>query len=521
MYIESKRSYTNTKPKERKSAAQRVTAFSGIAWNMNRIGSIKIRLKKICVVGLCAVLSVIGLTSCRSDIPEGYTLQKEKLLFVSDRENGQTRILLDTKCLEHSIEGTVYSSVQALDETAAAAITTGRSLYYVTADEVKLIAENVTLYHIAASGKAVAYVDADNNLNLYRAATGETEKLAENAEGYLAISPDGETVLYDVFHDDGYYELYMYHGGSTSLVEENLFTLAVSDKASYIYAYDAEGTLYVLADGEKKILGEKVETSIQHHFVFNYDLSQIIYNASGGIYLSSNGGEGQKLADNALYALPVTPQATGMMYRYEKTSTVIYQMDTFGGAVLMDSNQKLHTLNEENFTEEGIAFQVEKAVVTSDGSRLFYMKLGGIHTSDMTEPADTKIVQGISDAVDFVVTENEKMLYYVKSDGVLMRKSIEGEDEPEALAENVKKLYITPNKDTVLFLSGDTLGIDGALYAVKNGGTAKKLLDKAAALDVYYQAVYCHVSNGDSYDLYAGGGDDSFDLLISNAIVMN
>lgn len=177
---------------------------------------------------------------------------KGKTAFCQRRENGQTRILLDTKCLEHSIEGTVYSSVQALDETAAAAITTGRSLYYVTADEVKLIAENVTLYHIAASGKAVAYVDADNNLNLYRAATGETEKLAENAEGYLAISPDGETVLYDVFHDDGYYELYMYHGGSTSLVEENLFTLAVSDKASYIYAYDAEGTLYVLAGDEKK-----------------------------------------------------------------------------------------------------------------------------------------------------------------------------------------------------------------------------------------------------------------------------
>lgn len=492
---------------------------------MNKSGKIKdwcrIWNTRLIIISVLAALAIATLSGCSAEMPKGYTIQKEKLLFVSDRENGLTKIVLDAKCLDHSIEGTVYTSMQALDKTAAAALTTGKVLFYVTGSGAAQIAGNVSLYDMAASGDAVAYIDAENSLYLYSSEDGKTEKLAEAAEGYLAVSPDGKTVLYDVFHDDGYYELYMYHNGETSLLGENLFGIAVADKASYIYVYDAEQTLYVIQDGVKTALGEQIETTMQHPFVFNRDLSQILYNASGSIYISQNGSEGQKVADNIQYALPVTPNATGMMYRYEKNSTVIFQMDTFGGAVLMDSNQKLHTLSSDTLEATGIAFQVENAAVSADGSRLLYMKLGGIHTSDMKTPEETKIVQGISEATAFVVTENGKTLYYCESDGTLMRRAIDSEEEPEKIAEDVTKLYVTPNKDTVLFMTGSQSAVEGELYAVRDGGTAKKLLDNVASVEVYYQSVYCYVNNGTSYDLYAGAGDDQFDMLIENAIVIN
>lgn len=505
--------------------AGRVSVYPEKCRNMNKFGKIKDRYRfwntKLVILSVLAAFIIAALAGCGAKMPKGYTIQKEKLLFVSDRENDLTKIVLDTKCLDHSIEGTVYTSMQALDKTAAAALTTGKALFYVTESGAEQIAGNVSLYNMAASGDSVAYIDAESSLYLYNTKDGETEKLAETAEGYLAISPDGKTVLYDVFQDDGYYELYLYHNGETTLLGENLFGLAVADKASYIYVYDAEQTLYVIQDGAKTTLGERTETTMQNPFVFNRDLSQILYNASGSVYISQNGGEGKKVADNIQYALPVTPNATGMMYRYEKNSTVIFQMETFGGAVLMDSNQKLHTLSSDTLEETGIAFQVEDATVSADGSRLLYMKLGGIHTSDMKTPEETKIVQGISEAAAFVVTKNGKTLYYCESDGTLMRRATDSEDEPEKIAEDVIKLYVTPNKDTVLFVTGSQSTVEGELYAVKDGGTAKKLLDNVATVEVYYQSVYCYVNNGTSYDLYAGAGDDRFDMLIENAIVIN
>ncbi|MBE3141579.1 MAG: zinc ribbon domain-containing protein, partial [Thermoplasmata archaeon] len=272
----------------------------------------KLSKKVLIIIGVCVVALIAIIIAINAFLPGKYTYPKNTISFLYDSEFEQTSVLVDTKLLSTTIDGSVYSTQNNFDGDVCAVLSSDDTLYYITSSTVQSIADEVGYFALSSQGDAVAYIDSDATLYIYSADDSKKTKVEDEVEdSYVVISPDGKTVAYLI--DDDESKLYVYTNGKSTLVGKELAAIAVSNSGKYIYSYREENEALYVSElgGDKNKLAADVDTD---YFILNKDHTEIIFTADSKSYISIKGGDKEKIGSSSSLT-PLFPAKTLYVYR--------------------------------------------------------------------------------------------------------------------------------------------------------------------------------------------------------------
>jgi hypothetical protein len=380
------------------------------------------------------------------------------------------------------------------------------TLYYVSTSEVTTIAEEVQAFEFAVNGDAVAYIDEEGTLQLYTVSDKKKTKVDSDLEiNYMAISPDGKALIY-VEGDRDDYDLYYYYKGKKEKLEGSMYPIAVSNSASYIYAYSEDNDALYLLDtkGNKSKLGADMSGS----FVLNKDHSELIFTADGKNYITVKGGEKVKIGSSyGMYPLMVSGSAS--TYRYDQYVVITCGLSTFKGSILYNTDGDVYKLNKNLETDRIVGSASGR--ININNKTLFYLKNNNLYKISMEEDAES--VKLAEDVTSFCVTSDGNIVYYITEDSEL--RYIKGNKDSKKIADDVYTMSIS-GKDVLFFLT-DYAKNSGTLYYSKTCSEKKRIADDVAEINVTTTGVFYYEDDGDDlYNVYSSNGNEKFEKILEN-----
>ncbi len=360
---------------------------------------------------------------------------------------------------------------------------------------------------LAENSSNFAMIDNDKTMILFDGK--KNNKIADDV-GNVIISPDGKTLVYETVEDeDGDSELFIYTGGESRKIAENMYPYSVSDKGKYIYAWDTENSrLYVLnAKGDSERL-----QSDAYILSVNEDRTDIMFVGGDSVYLSSKGGEKEKLisTDGAL------------VYRID-TFTGSETPSKFGGHFYFSySREELYYLNKD-YESEKISGSVSLAYTTEDEKSVYYIKNDSVYVYRLDTQDDEKLITDLGSESFFAVSSDGGEIYYINEDGEYC--CFDGKDTDVVEEDGTDIFRINLGEDGTLYYRFDTELYQGSayvsnmyigdLYCYQPGGKAKLLASDVYSVTIGKNTVRYATFDGDQYEYFVSTSRNKFKSVLT------
>lgn len=416
----------------------------------------------------------------------------------------------------------LYPDGSSLDGSVAAFTDWYKNILYIYIGAKMQVVEDAYSYVMSSDGTRLAVIDQDGALTYYNCFNWRKARVADNvSEKGLTMSPNGSALTYTVYDSDrDEYVSYVFKGGSSRQLGRQLVPIGIADMEKYIYCinYDDNG-LYVLNSKGKST---KLADDVGSEFLFNRDLSQLIFSSEDSVYVTVSGKEKVRLSGSDMYLRLASPAAsmsrdqTGSYYYYSYDITT-YGVSSLAGKFYAADGDRLIYINkkwEPVMVADGISSSV--FAISKDGGAICYVRNGQLYKVTAKTVSDPVFIADGAAAVQ--LTSDGKDVYYVDDSGVLWYKS--GKKEPVRVADGVDPSIVITSDDHLLFLA-DCSSDSGVLYSVKDGGKKKKISDDAYDLRVDGDVAYYmsgRSGNDQTGDLYAAVKKDEFRLAVSKVI---
>lgn len=491
-----------------------------------RTGRGKKKKKKgwVAAIAAVAVVAVVAvLLVCKVALGSSGDIKQEATISAFyQSDEGKTYFVYDGTLLDDSVDKKVRSLAESLDGTICAARTSEKVLYLVTEDGVSKIADDVYRSVLSADGTAVAYVDEDGVLRLYSVKKKTSKKIADDAiffydtDDYtctIEISPDGKSVAYTVYDEDGTGTAYLYNDGKTVEIGEDYVPVCVSDSAKYTYCYkeDSEDGTYDLYAVSAKGERTKIASDIKRYYLYsNQDNTQLLFWSGDNCYVTEKGGDKVKVTGmssaGSFYAI-YDRYLSGNAW---SSSSTVGQLQ--GHYYYDDENSLIYI--DKDWNAEVISSNVSLACADDSGKTVFYLENGRLYKID---GAGAEAERLASDIFSFVCTSDGAAVYYIDSDGTLWYQK--GTKSAQRIADDVESLTIT-HDDYALYLT-DYNSNSGILYASKGGSSGSRIADDVYRIATISTVAYYYTdydSSAGTYDLYAATKKTKFSRLLRDVM---
>lgn len=466
--------------------------------------ALKLPPKKI-LIPAAAVVAVILVLAIVLALPSGSGMPtySGRLYPIYSNDDEATYFANGTKLLEDTFDGDYTYSRSSMDYAVTVYLADDGVLWAATAKGLVELGDEAETFQLSADGSTVAYIDEDQNLFLGSTKTGECEEIAEDVVS-VVLSPNGKTVVYMTYEKDEPVT-WLHNAKEPVELGESLYPLAVSDGAKYLYCVNEKNAL-VLVD--KKGDTEKLCADVDdgNDFLFNKDLSQVIFCAKDKWYICVRGGEKEKISIDATYLSMLTPRWT------QSTNTgyaAIYNVKSLTGRFYYGSGEIVYL--EKDLETTSVADEVNTITISDDGKRVYFLsknnRLKYVTASDPDEEVDVA-----KHVYDYEVLSDGKTVCYYDEDSILYvlkgKKTVEIEEE-------VFSLYRT-HDDKVLFLAERDQSGNGTLYLIK-GDKAVEISEDVNTVALRPNVTYYWEQTDEGeYDIYAAKGTN-FELLLEEA----
>ena len=425
--------------------------------------------KILLIAGIALVLVILGVTAffvIRNFLPTasngGFSYAKRPLMITSEEEvqiyNGSAKPV--------TIDGGYESSQYSMDETKCVlsvdADEDGNgTLFYYDGKKAVELSDDVYGYNISANGNVVGYItdydrdESSGTLNIYDAATGKSKEAAEDVLYGILLSPDGKSYAYnsDIEMDEyGSIEsmtaYVSVNGKEAEPLDSDMQVVGLSNSANYLYYVemddysDPEGKLYVRHGKSDTKIGT---ADMDENFIFNQDLSEVLYTNNESTYYSKAGGDKEEIAD-----LPVSymlvPENTQITYLYNICYCYLFNVKSLTAQMYYfydydTSEMMIGYLNGKcEFSEIDSAsyYDTFQTQIAANGKGLYYLDDSGkIKYYKNVSDSDSKPVKidGDDDIISFIVSSDQKTVYFVDNDETLWVKH--GSSDPVDVADDV------------------------------------------------------------------------------------
>jgi len=342
-------------------------------------------------------------------------------------------------------------------------------LSYCDGSNLVKVADNVADFFFSASGNKIIYLadyeyqNRTGDLYVYDVKSKESTKIVDDAYREFAISPDGGSIAYatDVSVDPhegvtgltGYVQI---AGKKAESLGENKIAFALSNNGEYIYyseiTYsDVEGyNLYVRnEESDNEIVRNSYYIG---SFCLNRDCSEILFLSDGTLYISVNGANKVKIADDFYSIRMIMPD--GLQTSYSISST-IKNVPTFSDQLFFvyahyGDNMLVHLKNDLS-TEQWVTSELDNFTMSSDGKAIYHNTY--INDSSCMEyyknyrdlTSDADIIQSDKAIWRYLVMPDQSAVYFVDELDVLW--VARGSSEPEIMDTDVDNHSLTVSSD--------------------------------------------------------------------------
>ena len=371
-------------------------------------------------------------------------------------------------------------------------------LYVLKGKKLMTVAEDVYDYQISVSGKGITYLTRNKKdedakfdtytLSLYTVGNKKTTTVNDEALGLGDMSPDGKSVAYFVGEynekDNEVERTLMLHSGkkSTEISDKDLTLVGLSNGGKYIYTVEreekdgkSEYTLYCFNNkGKSSKLGEADDMG-----ALNKDHTQILFYEDGDTYIANKNKAAEKVAKKELELIAPDSAAS-----FENTAPV---SDFYGKVYITDAETGYDAYmikkggKDNKLVDGGYQFTMDES-----GEYLYYTNkkddLKCVQIS-MNKNAKSKAVTIAEDVMDYEVTSNRKLVYFINDDDELLSvNGKKGGKTTEVCDEDVATIAMS-KKNVLFYLVKEDGDSEGEVFATKNGKAGKSIQDDVKYLN--------------------------------------
>lgn len=462
--------------------------------------------KAVTIGAVClAVVVVLSVVATAFSAAPGFIPSRNEIGHYYDGAAGQSIVMIDGSSVGSGMEGRVSASAHSLDGSVGVFQTDSSCLYLAEPGKLTQLTEDADTCALSADGTAVAYVTNDETLTLYSVKDGQRAQIASEVVANsssisgLCISPDGNSLLYTTRREPeegpSGTSLYLYTGGKSTNLGDDLKPVGLANSGRFIYYYDtSKESLYTTsAKGDVKKLAAKVD--IQNPVLFNSDLSEILLRADGKWYVSSKGGEKARISSFENRNLtPVLPQ--NMNWK-SGCGNALSESGASEILCLRSLTQQYYSCGsdlfymEKDWTTRRVGANVDSgACLSAKGDKLFYRAEDTLYARGGKDLAErTLLTRSLASSYydplpKWAVTPDGKAAYYIDADATLWYRK--DSDAPKRIAEDASAVFVT-HDGIALFLTD--YGSDvGTLYSCKNGGKKTYIFEDCTAVVPYSTA---------------------------------
>lgn len=417
------------------------------------------KLKKF-IMPVVAVAAVIIVACIAFNIlkSSNYVEKKSYIYIMQDEDsvviepNGKGKIMLEGSLINenHSLDGSKAAILINENDNDNGSNGEGYSLYHVT-DKATFVTDGVYDMRMSLSGDGIVFTKEQDNsdytaeLCLWAGGKVRTITTEFSTRNGFNISPDGKIVTYTLYDEDKLeVEGYYFDGKNTSLGKD-VVPVAISNGAKYVY-YIKKDSFYVQKGANrdsKNKLGENI-----YRYIFNTDLSQIVYNYNEKSYISCNGGEKNSLTGSMSNFL--TPDGTVADY-------YVIGVSSFADTYYYTTSSNIVHINGK-FETNNVVKNVNNPQLMNDGKTIIYQKSDRVHKIDGTKENAKDIELVEKDVVNFIAVSDGSAIYFINDDDELFYQK--GKGKPVKVGEDLSGSslygdYWTMYKGSKLFYISD------------------------------------------------------------------
>ena len=465
------------------------------------------KLLAVCAACVAVLLLLIIIISCAASSGNGeYITVKGDTQFY---QSGEKLYIINTKGNVKNIdaEKTYNRQTDAYGLNGIFIDDNNDVLYYYNGKKAVKVDEEVNNAVISQDGKNVVFTkdttkdDAVGD-DIYIYSSGKPKKIASGAK-LNAVSPDGKTVAYSVYDSDkGTTKGYYYDGKERELGKSKV-AFAISNGGKYVYVLketDSGNTAYV-QKGTKDDSKVKL-TDLGSYAYFNFDMTEIVYNADGKAYISVKGKEPVKISSSGIDL--VLPHNTAV---YFDSNSSVYQrrigVKSFTEKFFTAGSKVIYLTKK--YEANTVASGVDYAYLADDGKTVIYLKDDSIRKVNGTKANANHVTLVKEDAYSFLITADGKTIFFMNDDGEIF--SQKGTSKAKLITD--EKVY------TLDIFKGKTLYyvVDGELYATTSGKGKKvgKFNDDVDYIIASDYRVDVELSDG---SIYTATNGKSFKLAV-------
>ncbi len=401
----------------------------------------------------------------------------------------------------------------SLDGSRAGMLCENGSLYNCFKGENAMLAKDVTTFTVSSDGKHIVYLDRSGMLwsaDCSKAGIAPISITNEKVRPGFAVSPDGETVIFNKLGDTN---LYLYNKGNVKPIAENMAPVAAANGAKFIYAYSiSENALYSVSKKGKTAF---IRSNIGETLYVNSAHDEVVFSTEAGegiviTMLTVKGKEPVELYNSNAVVAPVLPVSANV-------SSSTAESELAGGDLMWSYNVvtcPFRSFNGVIFDGGALVKYVKKAgAVMLDAkpctaaandkyNTVLYNADGNLFSRNLKSESADSIASG---CVEFKVSADGKTVWYL--DGSSALKHVYKGAET-LIANGVEEFEILPNGKEAMFRT------NGGVYLNKGGNVKKTFVfEGVSTYDIISDAkgFYILLSSGDWKKLEEGG--KKIDLL--------
>ena len=487
-------------------------------------------LKKILMIAIPVVVVIIAAIIVIPLLvgPSSNTVS-DSLIFFSDRDQV---IVSGNNNNSFTLDGAYRSVQRSIDGSKAAVLTdyqsdSGGTLWFVTTRNSVKIADDVLAFVLADSGNGVAFLtdhDTRNDvatLYLHNTSNGRSTLITQEAmyfghgeiEG-IAISPNGRTVTFISDFDERDNEFFGYIKDGNRAPERlgrNEFAIAVSNGGRHLYyvrvTEDGDMSLHVRSGrNEQRLIGD-MGWGIR--LMLNRDYSQVIFNHDGRANISRNGGERERIGNQAIRSILV-PQGTQVRsVPGNAVSTTVYGLRSLTPSVVVTEDGLVHVNNrmETNRVSSSSDYPFS-AVISNNGRTLLFINNNNhLSTIDPTRPGAERREVG-RNVRSFVACSDARTVYFVNEDQELFH--VRGTGNPSKVSDDVASFSLEMQWGSRrAFFIVDHGSRGGELFASNNGGRRSRVAGGDDVVGIMVTATSVFYANNDD-EVFRSNGNERF-----------
>ena len=458
--------------------------------------------------------------------------------------------IIDGKGNKATFQYESASAIYIAPNRSAVALTVNddgeQTLYAIQNGEVKRVCNDAGQFRVSLYGETVPYYTDINeekstaSLYLYDIQQDKSTLIEKNvfysatSDMSVVLSPDGRTIAYaqKVDYDNDAATMRVAVDGSAPVtLGRNEIVLGVSNHADYLY-YIASDSLdgpwdICVRHGSKDItLVADQDSSDFETFRFNADLSQVLLSFYGKTYVSTRGGEAERIISDSIVDIVAPDNLLSADYELvdivgwkSLANQILLGRKADGTLYFIDRDFNSERIDKGISTYYLSSADVKR--VDGDSAVVYVSSDGELLKSDVSNGDPKEIARGDT-VTSLFASRDGKLIYFVNDYYELYcihngKPSVRIADEVDpyscAFDGNSHRFYFVTDND----------GEDGSLYLSNNGGDKEKV---TGGSDVY--AILADASgllflkhadlNENLDDLYQLNGSNKLNLFLSDIV---